>query len=317
MPAELLDLLQEREGWGRETSGGQWGTLFVVTNVSNDGPRSLRAALESPEPLWITFASGLSGVIELSSSILVETNKTLDGRGADVQIRTARGGEPFSALAISGVSQVIISHMRFDDELADWNQDRPGSHAIRVKNAQLVWIHRSSFSRWRSGAVAVAHDPSAPGGMPTHISLTWSKLDQLFQGVTWTGDFVSFGHNWCKRVRQHCLRISGGKAHSHGNLIEQWGAPAIQSAREGAQLYAQGNMFVPGSSNTVNQFLTNGKIKQRRMYAFGDVTFERGADAVPESFLTESHQVGDAPSCEMTDAPCWRAARAEVEGAGP
>ena len=317
IPQHLLNLLQEREGWGRDTTGGQGGTLFVVNSLNNAGARTLRAALESPEPLWIIFADGLEGSIELSSSISVRSNKTLDGRGSAIQVHTSHTVEPFSALLLDQVSQVIISDINFDDGLEDWNQDRTGSHAVRIKNSNLIWVHRSRFSRWRSGAVSIAHDPNLGGGIPRNISVSWSKIDRIYQAFTWTGDLLSLGYSWCKQVKSHCVRISSGKVHTYGNIIDNWDQKSIQNARLDGELYSQGNMFVPGNMNTVNQYAENGKIKQVKSYKFGDVSFESGPDNIANNFITQSNQVGVAPGCAMDDDTCWRQTRARVEMSGP
>lgn len=38
------------EGYGRLTSGGRGGDVIYVTNLENDGPGSLRAAIEADGP---------------------------------------------------------------------------------------------------------------------------------------------------------------------------------------------------------------------------------------------------------------------------
>ena len=52
----LTSILNEIPGWAADTFGGRDRSLHTVTVLADEGPGSLRAALESPEPLWIAFA---------------------------------------------------------------------------------------------------------------------------------------------------------------------------------------------------------------------------------------------------------------------
>jgi hypothetical protein len=79
------DLLGERAGFAADVTGGLNGEVYHVTSLSDSGPGSLRAALESSKKLWIVF--DVNGTIWLESPIYVQSDKTVDGRGAQVIIR--------------------------------------------------------------------------------------------------------------------------------------------------------------------------------------------------------------------------------------
>jgi pectate lyase len=80
-----LDILSERQGWGKNATGGADGSIFHVTSLADSGPRTLRDALNRDEPLWIVF--DVSGEIVLSSPLVPKSNKTIDGRGQAINIR--------------------------------------------------------------------------------------------------------------------------------------------------------------------------------------------------------------------------------------
>jgi pectate lyase len=94
------------EGFGRNTIGGKLGKVYLVSNLNDSGPFSLRDLLNRPGPRIIKF--GVSGTIRLQTGlVLVEPLVTIDGSDA-----------PNGGIAIDGpfaitASQVIIRHVRF------------------------------------------------------------------------------------------------------------------------------------------------------------------------------------------------------------
>ncbi|MFZ5446898.1 MAG: hypothetical protein ACOZQL_43325 [Myxococcota bacterium] len=97
------------EGFGRATKGG-WQPGFdeyFVTNLNDSGPGSLREGLSSPPgPRLVRFQ--VDGTIALSSSLLVPSNITIDGRGRSV---TLQG----KGLILAGSDDVIIINLAIVD----------------------------------------------------------------------------------------------------------------------------------------------------------------------------------------------------------
>src|SRR5262245_33872581 len=107
------NLLSERVGYGAGVTGGAGGTLVTVTNLNDSGAGSLRSFVESTGTQWIKF--GVSGTINLSTALDVRSNKTIDGRGADITldgtgalIMGQWGGDGFN-----GCNNVIINNIKF------------------------------------------------------------------------------------------------------------------------------------------------------------------------------------------------------------
>ncbi|KAH1063212.1 hypothetical protein J1N35_028199 [Gossypium stocksii] len=76
-------------GFGRKTRGGKKGEYYLVTDNSDDDvvnpkPGTLRHAVIQKRPLWIIFAHDMN--IKLSKELMVQSHKTIDGRGATVHI---------------------------------------------------------------------------------------------------------------------------------------------------------------------------------------------------------------------------------------
>jgi pectate lyase len=97
------------EGFGAATRGGwQPGHDDVlVTSLSNAGPGTLREALDTATgPRVVRFA--LDGIIALTSSLLVPSNLTIDGRGHRITL-TGKG------LILVGSDDVIITNLAIVD----------------------------------------------------------------------------------------------------------------------------------------------------------------------------------------------------------
>ncbi|KAK9119928.1 hypothetical protein Scep_018021 [Stephania cephalantha] len=72
-------------GFGKDAIGGRDGRIYVVTDsgdydVVNPKPGTLRHAVIQDEPLWIVFARDM--VIKLKEELIMNSFKTIDGRGA-------------------------------------------------------------------------------------------------------------------------------------------------------------------------------------------------------------------------------------------
>src|SRR5690606_40252462 len=82
----VSELLQQREGYGANATGGLGGKFVEVTSDRDAGPGTLRAALRQArtEPTWIRFADDMT--IVLQSQLRVPSNTTIDGRGRRVTL---------------------------------------------------------------------------------------------------------------------------------------------------------------------------------------------------------------------------------------
>lgn len=99
-------------GFGRNTTGGKDGPFYTVTSNSDSDlvepkPGTLRYGALLPGPLWIIFACDM--VIRLKGELLVTSDKTIDGRGAKIDIAHGHG------IVIEFANNVIISNIKVHD----------------------------------------------------------------------------------------------------------------------------------------------------------------------------------------------------------
>lgn len=218
VPGSRKALLAELEGFGRRTTGGLAGPAYVVKNLNDSGPGSLRAGAQAEGARWIEFADGLSGTITLGDDVRVRGSKTIDGRGADITLD--RGG-----LQVTG-DNVIIAHLRFvntrEDAVSFYGGRRNG------------WVHHNTFigrRDWQQdGAVDIA-DRS------TDITVSWNRFENWDKTslATWehfTGESVSpsatkvrftYHHNHFKGARQRQPLVRTALLHSYNNWFEHYG----------------------------------------------------------------------------------------------
>src|ERR1043166_8508084 len=145
------------EGFGATTPGGRGGKVITVTNLSDDGPGSLRAACEAEGPRIVVFR--ISGVITLSKKLVIKNpyitiaGQTAPGDGIclrnytfviathDVVVRYLRSRlgdvtaqEDDSITLAAGAKNVVVDHCS-----ATWSIDEDLSLAGDVSNVTVQW----------------------------------------------------------------------------------------------------------------------------------------------------------------------------------
>lgn len=121
------------EGYGRFSEGGRGGDVYIVTNLDDSGPGSLREGVSSMEgPRTIVFETG--GTIELKSQLKVENKSglTLAGQTAPGEGICIRGHN----VRFDKCSHLIVRHLRF--RLGDANPDVGGADTLTINNCDHV-----------------------------------------------------------------------------------------------------------------------------------------------------------------------------------
>lgn len=236
-------LLDELVGFGQRTTGGAGGPVVTVTTLANDGPGSLRRAAEAAGPAWIRFA--VSGTIALSSPIQIASDKTIDGRGADI---TIDGGGLFVQ---GGRGNVIINNIRV--------RDTPDDLIRFYDGGSRMWVHHCDLENGGDGAFDATEGVTEVTVSYTHIA-NHDKTMLIGAGSD-SGDGESLRwtahHNWYDQCVQRLPMIRFGWAHSFNNLIEWRSGTAMDVRLAPAQMLVENNIFAPQTA-VGHKLLTHG-----------------------------------------------------------
>ncbi|KAK9090253.1 hypothetical protein Sjap_023430 [Stephania japonica] len=157
-------------GFGRNAIGGRDGNIYVVTDSSDDDavnpkPGTLRYGVIQDEPLWIIFKRDM--VIKLKEELMMNSKKTIDGRGASIHI----SGGP--CITVQHVTNIIIHGLHIHDCVPGGpaivrnspshagHRGRSDGDGISIFGSQYVWVDHCSMSSCRDGLIDAIHGSTA------------------------------------------------------------------------------------------------------------------------------------------------------------
>lgn len=94
------------EGFGKHASGGRGGEIYIVTNLDDSGPGSLRDAISKPHR---TIVFEVSGVIHIKERLVFSPNLTIAGQTAPGDGITIYG----NGVSFSNANNTICRYLRF------------------------------------------------------------------------------------------------------------------------------------------------------------------------------------------------------------
>ncbi|MDA3882083.1 MAG: pectinesterase family protein [Bacteroidales bacterium] len=240
------------DGFGKYTTGGRGGKLYIVTNLNNSGSGSLREAVEASGNRVVVFA--VSGVIQLQSQLkFTNDNLTIFGQTA-----------PGDGICIANYTfqvagnNLIVRYMRF----------RPGSYQIGEydaswgrNNSDIIFDH-CSFS-WGNDEQASFYDNE-------NFTMQYCIISESFYASThpkgnhgyggiWGGMGASFHHNLIANHTSRTPRFCGARYHLttastelvdfRNNVIFNWGFNSAYGGEAGNHNMVN-NYYKPGPATS-------------------------------------------------------------------
>ncbi|TKY58803.1 pectate lyase P59 [Spatholobus suberectus] len=242
-------------GFGRNALGGKGGPFYVVTDPSDDdmvNPKNgtLRHAVTREGPLWIIFAHSMT--ITLQQELLMNSHKTIDGRGVDVYIKNGAG------ITVQYVKNIIIHGIKIynievreggmirDSETHYGLRTRSDGDGISIFGASNVWIDHVSMRNGKDGLIDAIMGSTAITISNCHFT-DHNKVLLFGASDIYSGDkimqvTVAFNH-FGKRLVQRMPRCRWGFVHVVNNDYTHWEMYAIGGSKS-PTIISEGNRFI-------------------------------------------------------------------------
>ena len=251
------------EGFGKYTTGGRGGKVYIVSNLNDDGEGSLRKAVTAKGSRIVVFA--ISGTIHLLSPLSFKSNLTIAGQ-------TAPGDGICLAdfpIKING-DNIIVRFLRF--RLGDKNQNKgkvDGSgdddafggnyrRNIIIDHCSMSWSNDEVFSVYGGDSTTLQWNLIAE---PLNYSYHFEKGDTDYErhgyGAIWGGFHSTFHHNLFAHCNSRNPRFDGARNISEencdyrNNVIYDWGGNSVY-AGEGGNYNMVNNYYKYGPSTHIS-----------------------------------------------------------------
>jgi pectate lyase len=240
------------EGAGAYTPGGRGGKVFVVKNLNDAGPGSLREAVEARGPRMVVF--GVAGIIHLEAPLSIThpfitvAGQTAPGDGICIRNHTFE----------INTHDVVIRYLRFRRGNLKVRDDALGGHPVRniiIDHVSASWGLDENLSLYR-------HVVKGPDGklkkLPVeNLTIQWTISSEALDrynhafGGTWGGQNCSFHHNLfaCNTGRNPSIGMGGG-FDFRNNVLFNWRHRTIDGGDGSSRVNVVANYFKPGPATT-------------------------------------------------------------------
>ncbi|HEY6063469.1 MAG TPA: pectate lyase [Chitinophagaceae bacterium] len=251
------------EGFGKYTTGGRGGKVFIVTNLDDDGPGSFRTAVSAKDKRIVVFA--VSGTIHLASPLKIRSDITIAGQSA-----------PGDGICLADYpvtihgDNIIVRFIRF--RMGDKNQKGGmvdgnggddafgGTHCknIIIDHCSMSWSTDEVFSVYGGDSTTLQWNLIAePLNYSYHFETGDSDYEHHGYGAIWGGRHSSFHHNLFAHCANRTPRFDGIRnipsenCDYRNNVIYNWASSNIY-AGEGGNYNMVNNYYKYGPSTNVN-----------------------------------------------------------------
>ncbi|PIA37174.1 hypothetical protein AQUCO_03000036v1 [Aquilegia coerulea] len=246
-------------GFGEDALGGKGGQIYTVTDSSdhdpvNPTPGTLRYAVVQTEPLWIIFSGDM--LVTLKEELIVNSYKTMDGRGANVHI--VGGG----CITLQYVSNIIIHNIHIHHCVPSpvsnvrsspthyGRRTKSDGDGISIFGGSKIWIDHCSLSYCKDGLI-----DAIMGSTGITISNNYFSHHDEVMLLGHSDDFepdsgmqvtIAFNH-FGEALIQRMPRCRRGYIHVVNNDFTQWEMYAIGGSAN-PTINSQGNRYTAPSN---------------------------------------------------------------------
>lgn len=251
------------EGFGKYTTGGREGKVYIVSNLNDKGPGSFREAAETKGKRIIVFA--VSGTIHLETKLTIKGDVTIAGQSAPGD------GICLADNSVSlGGDNMIVRYLRFrmgdkyqKGGMVDGNGGDDAFGGTRRKNiiidhCSLSWSTDEVFSVYAGDSTTLQWNLiSEPLNYSYHFETGDKDYEHHGYGAIWGGLHLSAHHNLFAHCNNRNPRFNGIRhtptelADYRNNVIYNWGSNTIY-AGEGGDYNIINNYYKYGPNTIKN-----------------------------------------------------------------
>jgi len=252
----------DAEGFGKYTTGGRGGKVFIVTTLEDDGPGSFRAAVSAKDKRIVVFA--VSGTIHLASPLKIRSDITIAGQSA-----------PGDGICLADYpvlihgDNIIVRFLRF--RMGDKNQKGGmvdgnggddafgGTHCknIIIDHCTMSWSTDEVFSVYGGDSTTLQWNLiSEPLNYSYHYEAGDTGYEHHGYGAIWGGFHSSFHHNLFAHCANRTPRFDGIRnipsenCDYRNNVIYNWSGNNVY-AGEGGNYNIVNNYYKYGPSTFI------------------------------------------------------------------
>jgi hypothetical protein len=306
------------EGFGKYTTGGRGGKVYVVTNLDDNGEGSFRKAAEASMPRIIVFA--ISGTIHLQSRLAIKGDVTIAGQTA-----------PGDGICLAdypvqlGGDNIIVRYMRF--RMGDKNQKggmvdgNGGDDAfggtrrknIIIDHCSMSWSTDEVFSIYLGDSTTVQWNLiTEPLNYSYHFETGDKDYEHHGYGGIWGGAHLSAHHNLFAHCNSRNPRFQGIRNSPNelvdycNNVIYNWGHNNVYGG-EGGHYNIVNNYYRygPSTSKSIRFQIVNPSRMAKPFIPVGKYYVD-GNFVDESSVITRDNwqgvYMGDAPDSEKVAA---------------